>query len=241
VNNYYALGGPPQFLYCCTSPTLSGNGNINVNPQFLDGMHIASTSPCRGAGSPQYAGGTDVDGEAWATPPAMGCDEVILTNLVGPLSVNLVAWQTNVLVNRVASFWEAYTGRASTSSWSFGDGTTATNTWLNAHQWTSPGDFPVTYTVYNNDNPGGVAATVVVHVQALAVPQLQASIALTNGFQFQFTGQSNANYTIQYATNLVPPVAWQTLQRVFFNNQNVVQIVDGAWTNAARFYRVLVQ
>ena len=240
-NNYFASGGPPQYFYSCTSPTLPGNGNTNVNPQFLDGMHLASTSPCRGAGSPQYATGTDVDGEAWANPPAMGCDEVILTNLIGPLSVNLVAWQTNVPVNRLASFWEAYTGRAATSSWSFGDGTTATNTWTNAHQWSSPGDFPVTYTVYNNDNPAGVAATVVIHVQALAIPQLQAPKSLTNGFQFQFAGQDNANYTIQYATNLVPPVAWQTLQRVFFNNQSVVQIVDGAWTNTARFYRVLAQ
>jgi hypothetical protein len=80
-----------------------------------------------------------------------------------------------------------------------------------------------------------------IHVLPLNVPQLQPAMLLTNGFQFQFVGQTNANYTVQYTTNLVPTTAWQNLQT--FNNSSggIIQIIDSAWTNAARFYRILVQ
>ena len=233
---------PYSFVYSCSSPQPPGAGNItSLNPQFLDYFHIASTSPCRGAGSPQYASGTDLDGEPWANPPSMGCDEVIPADLIGPLAVNLVASPTNLLVNRYAFCRGFITGRASTSGWSFGDGTTATNSWTNLHEWTNSGDYAVTFTVYNNDHPTGVATNIVIHVQPLAMPQLQSPGWLTNGFQLQFSGQTNANYTIQYSTNLTPPVAWQTLQTINLNSQNVIQVLDGSWTNLARFYRVLVQ
>jgi hypothetical protein len=70
---------------------------------------------------------------------------------------------------------------------------------------------------------------------------LQTPTLLTNGFQFQFAGQYSANYTIQYATSLIPPITWQTLQSIFFNNQSMIQITDASWTNEMRFYRVLAQ
>jgi hypothetical protein len=71
---------------------------------------------------------------------------------------------------------------------------------------------------------------------AIAVPLLA-----TNGFQFQFAGEWNANYTIQYTTNPAAPVTWQTLQTIIWNLDNVVQITDSKLTDAARFYRVLAQ
>ena len=109
------------------------------------------------------------------------------------------------------------------------------------HQWTNAGDYTVTFTAYNNDNPAGVSTNTLVHVLLPDVPQLQSPVLLTNGFQFQFPGQSNANYTIQYATNLTPPVTWQTLQTIYYNFYDVIQINDPVWTNTARFYRVLAQ
>jgi hypothetical protein len=244
ADNYSAFGLPSlaQYYYSCTSPTKSGTGNINVNPQFLDLFHIASTSPCRGAGSAVYANGTDLDGEPWANPPSMGCDEVVVSNLVSPLSVNIRAYQTNLLVNRYASFWGIITGRAAYVVWSFGDGLTFTNFGASSsHQWTNSGDYTVTITAYNNDNPAGVSTNTVVHVQPLNVPQLQSAVLLTNGFQFQFTGQLTANYTVQYTTNLAPPATWQTLQTIYSSSGGVIQINDSAWTNTARFYRVLAQ
>jgi len=134
------------------------------------------------------------------------------------------------------------TGHAASVAWSFGDGPTITNIGAStSHQWTNTGDYTVIFTAYNNDNPGGVSTNAVVHVLLPNVPQLQSSVLLTNGFQFQFAGQLNANYTIQYATNLTPPVAWQTLQTIYYNFYDVIQVNDPAWTNTARFYRVLAQ
>jgi hypothetical protein len=247
MDNYAAAFGSAQYFYSCTYPTISGTGNINVDPQFLDWFHISSTSPCRGAGSALYASGTDLDGEPWANSPSMGCDEVIVSNLVGPLSVNILAYQTNLLVSPPGSFRPGFfqgiiTGRAAYVAWSFGNGPTVTNSGAGiSHQWTNSGDYTVTFTAYNNDHPAGVSANIIVHVQPLNAPQLQSPVLLTNGFQFQFVGQSSVNYTIQYTTNLTPPVPWQTLQTIYYSSGGVIQINDSAWTSTARFYRVLAQ
>jgi hypothetical protein len=172
----------------------------------------------------------------------MGCDEVVLSNLVGPLSVNIQMNPTNLLVNRYAFFTGIMIGRVSRVEWSFGDEPTITNSGAGiSHQWTNSGDYIVTFTAYNNDNPAGVFTNTVIHVQPLNVPQLQSAALLTNGFQFQFVGQTTANYTIQYATNLVPPVTWQTLQTIYYSSGGVIQITDSAATNGTRFYHVLAQ
>jgi hypothetical protein len=240
----YSHNDSYSYSYSCTYPTISGTGNINginTDPQFLDWFHISSTSPCRSAGSALYASGTDLDGEPWANPPSMGCDEVVVANIAGPLSVNIRAYQTNVLVNRYAGFWGIITGRASHAEWSFGDGSTTNSGAGISHYWTNSGDYTVTFTAFNNDNPAGVFTNTVIHVQPLNVPQLQSPALLTNGFQFQFPGQLSVNYTIQYTTNLAPPVAWQTLQTIYYSSEGIIQINDSAWTNTARFYRVLAQ
>lgn len=255
IDNYYydSFYSSARYSYSCTWPLPSGTGNINGNSasqQFLDSFHIAATSPCCGKGSPLYASGTDLDGELWANPPSMGCDEVVVSNLVGPLSVVLLASQTNLIVSapnlfpppHTGLFQGIITGHASRVEWSFGDGPIITNSGASkSHQWTNTGDFTVIFTAYNNDNPAGVATNTVVHVLLPDVPQLQPPALLTNGFQFQFAGQLTANYTVQYATNLTPPVVWQTLQTIYYNFDDVIQINDPAWTNTARFYRVLAQ
>ena len=63
--------------YTCTTPLQVGEGNITNDPKLVSGYHIALDSPCVGAGSAAYASGTDLDGEAWLNPPAMGCDEPV--------------------------------------------------------------------------------------------------------------------------------------------------------------------
>jgi hypothetical protein len=71
-------------------------------------------------------------------------------------------------------------------------------------------------------------------------PQLQPPVISSNTIQFQFTMQEGANYFVQYATNLSPPVTWTTLQSIYDNFGGTMTVQDSA-TNAARFYRVQAQ
>jgi hypothetical protein len=226
----------------CTSPLLypASNENTNAPPQFLDSYHLATTSPCRGAGSATYASGTDLDGQPWANPPSMGCSEVVVSNLSGPLAVSVICYQTNVVVNQGRSFAGFYTGRASSSLWSFGDGHTATNLNFLFYTYTNVGTYTVTYTVFNNDNPAGVSASTVVDAVPLNPVPMQAPLLLTNGFQFQFFGQNAGSYTAQYTTNLVPPVTWTTFWGIVGTNA-WYQITDTNAPTGTRFYRVLAQ
>ena len=170
----------------------------------------------------------------------MGCDEVVLANLVGPLSLALRAAQTNLLVNHLTGFYVGITGHASRFQWVFGDGTVFTNTGCNiSHQWTNTGDSFVMFTAYNTDNPGGVSTNLVIHIVPLNPPQLQSAAMGSKAFQFQFPGQAGAFYSVQFATNLAPPVYWQTLQSFYNGTDSVRPVSDfGAVSNALRFYRV---
>jgi hypothetical protein len=242
-DNYYLLGSyPSAFAYSCTSPLPVGDGNIDADPEFLDWYHVPVNSPLVGVGSTAYASGYDLDGEPWNNPPSMGCSEVVPADLNGPLSVHILSAWTNLLVNRAGDYSGLITGRPSWVQWSFNDGLTVSNTGSSAvHQWTNAGNYVVTFTAYNNDTPQGVSTTLPVIVQALDVPLLETPDLTTNGIQLRFNGQTNANYTIQYATNLVPPVAWQTLETINFNNHSTLKISDTSTTNATRYYRVLAQ
>ena len=243
----YAADGPAMdadYAYCCVdppynSPLPTGPGILSTNAQSLDLFHIATTSPCVGAGSPLYATGTDLDGEPWANPPSIGCDEVILTNLVGPLSVGLVAYETNLLVNHFAYFHGSLTGLVSRVTWSFGDGPTVTNQGVNIfHMWTNSGDYDVSFTAYNYDHPIGVSTNVSVHVDPVFSPLLQSPAMTTNGFEFQFMGQDGVTYDLLVATNLTPPIIWNH-QQSFFPTGGVVQVKVTNATNPATFYRIV--
>jgi hypothetical protein len=237
--------GSTVSLYSCLDfqpgPGLPGTNNIYSDPQFLDSFRIPSTSPCRGAGSSLYASGTDLDGEFWANPPSMGCDEVVLSNRIGPLSVGIIiqSWPPP-LANHFVAFGGMITGSASRVSWSFGDGTTVTNVGIStSHKWTNAGDYTVTFIAYNTDTPGGVSSNLLVHVSAVNPVRLQSVSALSNQFQFQFTGQDGAFYSLQYATNLASPVSWQFLKYPFSTGS--VYLIQDPLTNKARFYRVVAQ
>ena len=173
----------------------------------------------------------------------MGCDEVVLADLVGPLSVELTAMQTNLLVNHYGSFGGSITGRASRVQWVFGDGTVVTNSGSGmSHQWTNTGESFVTFTAYNMDNPDGVSTNLLIHILPVNQPQLQSALMTSNAFQFQFTGQASATYYLQVATNLAPPAYWQTIQTIYNSTDGVCQMLDfGAGSNATRFYRVQAQ
>jgi len=162
--------------YSCTTPLpASGSGNIDAEPQLASASHISATSPCRGAGNAAYASGRDIDGEPWANPPSMGCDEFYAGAGTGSLAVSVGAAYTNVAAGFSVDLIGFIEGRVSSSRWEFGDGTVASNWPYAAHAWVAPGDYAVVLRAYNNSNPGGVSATVLVHVVTQPVHYVSAN------------------------------------------------------------------
>ncbi len=153
------------FNFCCTTPLPgSGTNNLSGDPQLADAIHVSATSPCLGAGNADWLTGVDFDGEAWANPPAVGCDEFHAGVITGALGVSAQADFTNAAAGFTVNFSASVTGHASSNRWDFGDGTFTRNRLYASHSWAAAGDYPVVFTAYNDGNPGGVSATVTVHV-----------------------------------------------------------------------------
>ncbi|HEY5912106.1 MAG TPA: LamG-like jellyroll fold domain-containing protein [Verrucomicrobiae bacterium] len=151
--------------HCCTTPMpTDGVGNIAADPQLASLSHLSVFSPCRGAGSAAYATGTDIDGEAWRTPPSIGCDEYREGGVNGPLSVNIVADYTNVAVGFPVNVTGLIEGRTTLSLWEFGDGTISLNQPYETHTWTRSGDHTVTLWAFNDSQPDGVSFVLTIHV-----------------------------------------------------------------------------
>ena len=242
---------PYVILFTCTLPApTTGNGNtqppftgdIVADPQIVDSaFHLSATSPCRGAGSSLYSSGCDLDGRAWNNPPSMGANEVYDSDFAGPLSVVIQSSQISDFAGRTWNFSGQVTGRAAGLSWAWGDGTSTTNvSYFASHVWTNSGDYTVTFTAFNPDNPIGVSTNLLVHALPLNPPLLEFPALTTNGFFCQFNGQSNAIYILQRATNLTPPIAW-SLVKTIPNYGGVVQITNANATSMTEFYRVLAR
>lgn len=151
--------------YCCTAPLpASGTSNITVEPLLTDLAHLSAASPCRGAGSAIYASGVDIDGDAWASPPSIGCDEFCTGAITGPLTVALSADYTNAAVGEALCFTGQILGHATASLWDFGDGTVVSNCPYASYAWVAAGDWPVVLWACNDSYPDGVSATVSVRV-----------------------------------------------------------------------------
>jgi hypothetical protein len=236
--NYYAA----SLSYCCTTPAPGGTGNITSYPQLLDGVHIATISPCRGAGSAAYASGSDIDGEPWASPPSIGCDEVWEANLTGPLAVSLILKYTTIAQYGQDGLSGQVFGRATRVAWDFGDGSVLTNVSSIAYPkvWTNPGDYTVTFTAYNADNPAGVSTNALIHVVPLVSPSVGTFALSGKTFALTFNSQPGVNYVVDETTNLVPPSVWNSIWYVIGTGTNV-QGFDHQATDAARFYRVRSQ
>lgn len=164
--NYNGLGcsSCDNVHYSCTTPLAPGTGNISTEPQLADCFHLSASSPCRGAGNPIYSSGLDIDGEAWASLPAMGCDEFRAGPIAGPLGVGIQAAYTNAAAGFSVPFVGQITGHAAASQWNFGDGTILSNSPYASHSWAAPGNYTVRLTAYNDSNPGGASATITLQV-----------------------------------------------------------------------------
>jgi hypothetical protein len=235
-NSRYRLG------FTWTASCNSYLCNTTPDPQFIDGVHLSAISPCRGAGSALYAKGTDIDGEPWSNPPSMGCDEFWASDFAGPLQVSLLA-QAAPAIQKVGSFVNGrVTGNASRVAWSFGDGSVKTNSFAYAayHTWANAGDYNVSFTAYNFDNPAGVVTNMIFHVVPPAPPVLSGARLNATNFTLNFTTQFGVSYVVEEATDLAPPQTWQPVATAF-GLGSPTRITDTKATNSARFYRVRIQ
>jgi PKD repeat protein len=241
LGNYDA--GWTLLSYCCTTPLpTNGTANLTAEPQLADSAHLSAGSPCLGAGNPAAAVGLDIDGEPWATSPAIGCDEYHAGGVAGPLSVTIQARYTEVAVGFVVEFSGTISGRASSSRWEFGDGTVVSNRPFQVfHSWTAPADYPVTLRAYNDSNPAGVSATVTVHVFGQPIHYVAADSAAPEA---PYSSWEKAATTIQDAvdeaslpgslvlvTNGTYATGWGmkegALNRVVVDRSVLVQSVNG--------------
>ncbi|MBN1674760.1 MAG: hypothetical protein JXR37_27190 [Kiritimatiellae bacterium] len=186
------------FSNCCSMPMPPGNGNISANPRLASASHLASDSPCIGAGSNAYASGTDIDNEAWGDPPSIGCDEVHEGAVTGALTVAAWASCTQAMPGVVLEFREAIEGRLTASVWDFGDGTVLSNQPFAQHAYESVADYDVVLTACNETYPGGLSATVTVQVLEQMVHYVSAESPAPAA---PFTDWSSAATTIQDAVD----------------------------------------
>jgi hypothetical protein len=108
--------------------------------------------------------GTDIDGDAWLNPPSIGCDEFNAASATGALVVATSQTFTNVATGFTVDFSALITGHATANSWDFGDGTVVSNQLFISHNWSSAGNYTVTFTAFNTDTPAGVGSSVVIFV-----------------------------------------------------------------------------
>jgi hypothetical protein len=151
--------------YCCTTPLPSGGvNNLALDPQLASISHLSANSPCIGAANPQDTFGDDIDYQAWANKPAIGCDEFYPGLATGPLTVSIQTAYTNLAQGFALHLTAQIAGQARGSLWNFGDGTIVSNSPYATHSWTVPGDYVVALTAYNDSIPGGVHVNLPVHI-----------------------------------------------------------------------------
>jgi len=200
-----AIGSKCTLNYCCTTPLpAEGVGNISADPQMATLPHLTAACPCREAGSTNYATGVDIDGQPWANPPSIGCDEYLPGAVIGPLSVGVSGVFPYVAAGYAVSLTAEVEGQTTVNVWDFGDGTKATNQPYASHAWSVPGDYALILRAYNDSQPGGIVATVAVHV--VAQPVHYAAAESINPV-CPYVSWATAARTIQQALDAAAPGA----------------------------------
>jgi hypothetical protein len=201
---------------CCTPYGWTTSGDITNAPMLagIGNPHIAAQSPCIDAGSNAFASGIDIDGEPRIHGDLVdiGCDEYIAGGITGLVSADIIADSTTAVVDTLLTFTSDIRGKVSHFAWRLDDGTEATNETMVVRAWSTPGAYPVILTAYNNDWPGGKAATVVVHIAGWFTNYVSPSGAHTP----PFTSWATAATNLQDAIDACP-------------HRGAVLVADGAY------------
>ena len=194
--------------YCCTMPApTNGVGNITNSPDLADAFHLNGASPCRGAGSPAFVTGVDLDGEAWANPPSIGCDEYHAEPVTGPLTVAIGAPWTGAAPGLALSFTAQINGQTTASVWDFGDGTIVSNCATVIHAWNVAGQYTLALRAYNDTYPAGVTATLIIRV----LPAVYYVSAASPAPAAPYASWNTAAHTIQDAVDAVAALGARVL------------------------------
>ncbi|VGO21629.1 choice-of-anchor Q domain-containing protein [Pontiella sulfatireligans] len=136
------------------------DGCITNEPMLASCSHLATGSPCIGAGAAAEALETDIDGQAWLVPPAIGCDEYHGSGSVTGALALVMDGITMFAVDTPIEYSFIAIGPATQTVASFGDGTAVTNPIAVIEKsWSTPGLFDVVFTAWNDSYPGGVSIT----------------------------------------------------------------------------------
>lgn len=163
-----------SLAYSCSDVDPGGEGNLDVDPQLSSPLCLSPTSPCMAQGNIAYTFGTDLDGEAWAAPPSMGCDEPIRGALTGDLAATISVDYTQFATTYVPDVRAEIAGKATGILWDFGDGASASNRPFVSRRWPIPGTYEVVLSAWNETYPGGTSATVTVTVVSQPVHHVVA-------------------------------------------------------------------
>lgn len=182
--------------YSCTTPAAAGTSNISQSPLFVAPGHISPNSPCVGQGSRAFLPGLDLDGDAWAAAPAMGCDEPVPDSATGPLQVAILAPMTTAATGANIPLSAQISGICASNRWSVTGGGTTDNALAIAPSWSSAGSYTVELRAFNATAPEGIAATVTVLVVA-AESAARYVWADSPAPAWPYQAWSNAAHTIQ--------------------------------------------
>src|SRR5260221_152029 len=198
-DNQWFNAGPGIFDHCCTLPDPGGVGNILQDPQFLDltngNFHLASTSPCIGAGvvQPWMANALDLDGNPRTTNGVVdiGAYQSPLAEPPPPPAANFSANPTSGNAPLAVQFTDQSSGSITGWAWDFGDGSANSSAQNPLHTYTNAGDYTATLTVTGSGGSSGkslaihVAARVLLQIGATAVGTVAngslASIVVSDG------------------------------------------------------------
>jgi len=239
---YNSAGTSPNYSgsslnYCCSLPLPNGGaGNISAEPQLADLVHLSAGSPCRAAGNAAYAAGTDIDGEPWSIPPAIGCAEYHAGAINGPLSVSIEVSATNAVVGFVVNLTGQVLGHATSNRWDFGDGISLANLPGTVfHNWPAAGDYTVTFRAYNESYPAGVSASVLIRV----VEEVHyVTLACTNPVSPYVTWTTAATNIQDAIDAAVLPGATVLVSNGVY--QTGGRVMNGALTNRAAVMKNLI-
>jgi len=213
----------------CTTPDPGGAGNITDSPLLLGvcNPHLSEVSPCIDAGSTNGVAvdETDIDGEARIEGGLVdiGCDEFIVTNLFGALTVDIIG-DTNVVLGAGDPFLSDIAGKAFGSVWHVA--TNGGTFWVfNALEvdpaWSTPGLYPVVLSASNLDQ--AASATVSVHV----VASFTNYVSLDGAHIAPFTNWASAATQVQAAVDACYAGGVVMVSTGTFRNGSEIRITKG--------------